>query len=73
MKPASSQPLLLNEAIEVAMSELKFRTRSSESQVALNLKVWMDVCSAFHCGPFRRRRGGAAMPHKARPGSWATS
>lgn len=31
LKPASSQPLLLNEAIEVAMSELKFRTRSSES------------------------------------------
>ncbi len=47
LTPASSQPELLMEAIQVAMSELQFRSRSSEEQVSLTLKVWCDACRAY--------------------------
>lgn len=46
MKPCSSQPELLMEAIQVAMSELRFRSKSEE-QHTLNLKVWANACQSF--------------------------
>ncbi|PBB65233.1 hypothetical protein CK228_28590 [Mesorhizobium sp. WSM4312] len=73
LKPANAHALLLKEAIEVAMSEHEFRTRSSRSQVALKTQGLDGRLPALPCGPFRRRRDGAAVPAKAPLGDWATS
>ncbi len=35
------------EAIQIAMSELRYRSKASEEQHTLNLKVWMNVCRAY--------------------------
>ncbi|WP_086083705.1 hypothetical protein [Rhizobium etli] len=47
MKPASEQPEALMEAIQIAMSELRYRSKASEEQHTLNLKVWMNACQPF--------------------------
>ncbi|MBB4345173.1 hypothetical protein [Rhizobium leguminosarum] len=47
MKPASEQPEALMEAIQIAMSELRYRSKASEEQHTLNLKVWMNACQQF--------------------------
>jgi hypothetical protein len=46
MKPASTAPDVLMEAIQVAMSELRYRSKGEE-QHTLNLKVWMNACQQF--------------------------
>ncbi|MCL6651059.1 hypothetical protein A6R70_02015 [Agrobacterium rubi] len=46
MKPSTGKPELLVEAIQVAMSELRFRSKSEE-QHTLNLKVWANACQKY--------------------------
>ncbi|WP_322884140.1 hypothetical protein U8C35_06315 [Sinorhizobium medicae] len=47
MKPAADNPGELMEAIQIAMSELRFRSKASEEQHTLNLKVWANACREF--------------------------
>lgn len=47
MTPASTQPEALVEAIRIAMAELRYRSKSSEEQHALDIKIWANACRDF--------------------------
>lgn len=47
LTPASTQPEALVEAIRIAMAELRYRSKSSEEQHALDIKIWANACRDY--------------------------
>jgi hypothetical protein len=54
MQPARSNPAALTESIRIALAEVPYRSKSSQDDWALTIKLWASECEEFALWPFRR-------------------
>lgn len=47
LKPASSEPQALVEAVRIALMEVPYRSKSSQDDWALTIKLWASKCGAY--------------------------